>query len=335
MHRWENVVEDVRTFSRGKVDFVQPASSLRMSEYSGELYTPQYFQDNETMAKAGVMGDWAQGQFFSRLGMPSRYFKKLMEEGQYSLVANHANHFLAKSEGHLMIRGRETGNEIYVRGILSSEYTPFDYTDLIDVFDKILGQTSQSYEITNYALSDGSFHMKIVFPRLTSVVGRTVNNEEDAIRVGIHVANSEVGKRMVVVEPMLWRLVCSNGLMGWVPQGNMLRQRHRWLTADEMYGRVVQAVGGALKIGSDAIDMIKASRQKEIQNPLEVIEELAKDNNFSQGLSDSIKSAWAEEPEYSAYGVVNAFTRAARDLDADSRMDLEIFAGKIMRKAVV
>jgi hypothetical protein len=164
--------------------------------------------------------------------------------------------------------------------------------------------------------------------------GKTITGQDDILKVGVHLVNSEVGKYSIRIAPMVYRLVCTNGLMMWVNDGDIFAQRHIYLTEDEMFGRVSKAVGNALKVGADTVQLLRESRNMRIESPLDIIDALAKQGDFSQSFTDGVKNSFMEEPETSAYGIINAFTRSARNMSADERIEVEVFAGTILRNGL-
>jgi len=51
---------------------------------------------------------------------------------------------------------------------------------------------------------------------------------------------------------------------------------------------------------------------------------------LSNKLTENIVKAYEVEPMRSRYGIINAFTRGARDLGNVQRLQLETFAGRLM-----
>jgi len=333
MTNWESVVADVERFEKNKADHIVPTGSIMLSKSSGVLTG----SSNELHSIFGYLNDWSATQFFSLLGMPGNYFKKLYFNKDYHLIDQHVNHNLLKLDPRkpLFIRTREfEENGGLVRGILSDRYSVFDNIHLVEILDQIFGNTDQEYDINSHVINDLSFHLRITFPALDVDMGETTTGENDIIRTGVHITNSEVGRRSVTIEPLVFRLICSNGLMGWSSTGAGFRQRHMWLKQQEMYNRVAEALVESLQAGSTAINLLSESRNVKVDDPLAIIEDLAKENNITKKDTELIKTSFAEEPEHTIYGVVNSFTRAARTMEADKRFDMEILSGKILAKEI-
>jgi len=330
---WESVVKQVQKFEENKEDVVQNTNHLVMDYGNGKMAGG----DNTSKINLGDLTDWSQTQLYSLLGMPGRYFKKLYENKDFTLVADHVNHHLnGQGSRDLFIRTRKFDEQsAYIRGVLSDRYTVFDNIDLIEILDKIFGNTDKDYNIEYFLMDETVFHLRLTFPDLTADVGQNIEGEQDLITAGVHISNSEVGKRRVMVEPMAFRLICSNGLMGWTSSGDVgFKQRHIWLNKDEMYNRVAEGVGSALKASSGVIDLVKMARSKPVENPLNVIDEIIKDNNFTKQDGELVRSAFLMEPENTVYGLSNAFTRAAKDMVGDKMVEFENLGGKVLVKNI-
>lgn len=328
LKQWEDVLKDVDSFEKNKVDMVLNTGSLVMS--SGVLAS--------NGDAVGTFGDWSFTQLCGLLGMPGRYFKGLyFKDKAYNLVADHVNYNIRRlDDKDLFIRTRDLGdNGCYIRGILSDRYTVFDNKDLMVILDKIFGEAkyTNTYKINHFHLDESVFHLRLTFPDLTANVGTSIDGQEDMVTGGVHISNSEVGKRSVIVEPLVFRLICSNGLMGWTTDSARgFKQRHLWLRPDEMYNRVADGIGRALRANTEVIELIKKARSQPVDNPLEMIEELMKDSVFTKKDTEAVKLAYSVEPEPTLFGVTNAFTRAAKDMVSDKMVEMEAMGGKVLVK---
>lgn len=323
---WDDVRIDVGLDDKGKKDFTIPVNRIAMQ--GNRIVTPEF---------SANMTDWAETQLFSKLGMPGHYFKKMLNVNP-ELVQDHANYHLNRitldnpdTKWLLRTRMGESDNNL-IRAFLSDKYTIFDNKHLVEILTDILHKHTQEYKIVLWNLTDGSFNLRVTFPKLTKSIGTTIDGKDDVHVVGVHFSNSEIGKHTVDITGMVWRLVCTNGLMGWSKE-EVFSQRHIYLDHDEMYGRIVKATGKAIKAGADMIDSIIKAKTKKIEDPFDIIDKLAIDGNFSQKFTDTVKTNYQIEPDMNVYGIVNALTRSAQEIgDADKQVEIERFANKTMQK---
>jgi len=78
------------------------------------------------------------------------------------------------------------------------------------------------------------------------------------------------------------------------------------------------------------VDQIELACQEEIEDPIAVIEKMAKKARYSQKFTDEVRNAWQEERASTKWGVVNAFTQAAQTLEGDRRVEVERMAGTLL-----
>ncbi len=289
-------------------------------------------------SRKGVSGlelsDYAMTQAFNRIGIPVKYGKKLMAE-RPDLVADQFNHWVSTDDRGVLIRMRinEDGTG-FIRGFLSDRYSVLDNIQVFESLEKIL-QHSPTANLASSYIDDRRAHMRITFPDLTTDFGISTEGKHDVIQVGVDIVNSEVGASSLRVTPLVFRLVCLNGLKVWSADGDPFVQRHIHLTSNELFGRMNTAIVDAIKGGDEMLETLNNVRKIKVANPLSVIEELAKKQMYSQNLIDQAKTNFMIEPENSLYGVVNAFTRTARDLPNERRLEVEAYAGEILKLQAV
>ena len=57
---------------------------------------------------------------------------------------------------------------------------------------------------------------------------------------------------------------------------------------------------------------------------------MAKKARYSQKFTDTVKESYEGEPMANKWGVINAFTAAAQNLEGDRRVDVERMAGHLL-----
>ena len=279
------------------------------------------------------MNDFSMTQAFNRLGIPVRYGKKLFEE-RPDLVANEFNHWLSKDDKVVLFRNRRVdGTESVIRGFLSDSYAKFDDTDLVETL-MATGLGEKFGQALQFYADDKRLHLRFVMEKMEVVAGRTVTNLDDILNVGVDVVNSEVGASSLVLSPLVYRQVCSNGLRAWRQSEDSSRFRHAYRTQQAFYTDVVESLDTAIRGGDGMIRQFLEAKNSDkfVQSPLDLIEELTKDSIYSKETTEKIKDNYLIEPERNWFGIVNAVTRTARDLEDEKRMEMEQFAGDLLGK---
>lgn len=282
------------------------------------------------------MTEWALNQICARLRIPYTYVAKCPPV----LQSKNINNWIKRSpeEGtKWFIRLIKDNNGIpIVRGILSESYSEFDNINIIEILSNTLQGTDGEIVLWQPDKAEGGFHLRVAFPSLTEEVGTLPDGRKDLIQTGLHFSNSEVGKRSITVAPMVYRLVCTNGLMRWDIDGEVFRQRHIHVKRNEIYERVAVAVKNGIVQGKELVNTFAASKLLLVEDPMAIIENLGgyKDTfYFSKKTIEEVKTNYVIEKSSeldTMYDVVNALTRTAQSLESDRRVALERFAFRLL-----
>lgn len=318
--------EEILNDDANKADVTVAANQLRMDEF-GRVTSLDLLESARTLN----LSDWALTQATGKLNIPTRYFKSCPPQ----LQAENFNHWASRADGEWLLRSRDVGNAMYVRGVLSAErYTRFDNAQLVEILQKMFGATSRDYELVLTHLDDGGFHARLVFHDLTAEIGSLRDGRPDVHKVGLHISNSEVGRRSVLIAPMVYRLVCTNGLMRWEADGDALQMRHVHLRPEELYNRVAEGAAKALRVGDKMLNELRLAKEVPVENPLDVVRELAKERQYSQAFTDNLVMAYAAnaaETGHNVFSVVQAMTQMAQSFPPDDRIEIERDAASVMK----
>ena len=184
---------------KARQDFIADTRSIEMESVPGESVL-RLSLNNEPQEFA--VGEIAHQQIAARLNIPYRYYQKMQKE-QPSLLDDNVNTWLHETPERRMLRvldGR-------VRAFLSDRYRRLDNLELcaavLPTINSMRGASIESCEVTESRL-----YLKVVNKRLKAEV-----SPGDVVQAGFVVSNSEVGLGSLRVEPLVYRLVCKNGLI--------------------------------------------------------------------------------------------------------------------------
>ena len=170
------------------------------------------------------------------------------------------------------------------------------------------------------------------------------------MQAGVVVSNSEVGCGMLSVRPLVYRLVCRNGL---VASDRMLRKTHvgRALDSEETSGVVFK--GDTLQADDRAFflrvrDVVEAAvseatlraageklrKTEGIQlagDPVKTVEVLAQRFALAEDERSGVLRSLVEGGELSGYGLINAVTHFSQQVaDYDRVTELEALGGRLL-----
>ena len=291
-----------------KKDYVATAGAMQMTAVNENFdlvigNTP--FQLNEN----------AHRQLGLQLKIPAPYYERMRAENPGLLMANVNGWFQQSPDTRRMVRTLDGT----ARAILSDRYRRIDNYEVAQTVLPIISEM-QGARIESCELTDTRMYIKVVNERIqTEVV------PGDIVQAGILISNSEVGMGSVSVKPLIYRLVCTNGMVADVGVG----KRH--------VGRINESVDGDFGIFRDeTIEADDRAFLMKIEDTVRAaapkgVELAAKEFNIRQNESEGILGHLIAGGDLSLYGLANAVTRHAQDVQSyDRSTELEAAGYKII-----
>jgi hypothetical protein len=297
------------------------------------------------------VNDWSGSQLATFSDIPKSYFDRISSENP-ELMAKNVNHALerivakAKTERRTESRLIRTldGN---VRGLMSSRYRILDSHDMLEAIYPTF--IEKGLKIESSAVTDKRLFIKAVSPALKSEI-----KQGDVVQYGITISTSDVGAGSVRVEPLIYRLVCKNGLI--MPSAirkmhigknqtesdvyELLSDSTKHLTDTAFWAQVRDVVLASLKPENfeAQVDRLRVAAGEEIKNfdlPRVVELTMRATGLTGDGKKNSILAALASGNEgagLTKWGLINSFTRAAQDdaIDYEESVEMERAAGLIL-----
>lgn len=293
----------------------------------------------ENISETFSIGDIAHRQMGTKLGIPAVYYDKCFEEDP-ALLAHNVNNWLEKDDSRWMVRTLDGG----ARAFLSETYRRIDNFEVANAVLPILS-SMPGLKIESCELTSRRMYIKAVNPRVTAEV-----KKGDIVQAGIMITNSEVGQGSVAISPLIFRLVCLNGM---VAQDASLRKIHKGaqnnVASDFTIYRdeTIEANDRAFLMAvedtvTSALDQAKfamivdrmqqASEAKMKSRAVPKVVELAtKEYKFTQDEGKGILGHLIEGKDFTLYGLANAVTRLSQDVDSyDRATELEAAGWKVM-----
>lgn len=263
-------------------------------------------------------------QFGFRYGISSSYIQRCTLADLKGLVCENFNEWISHDNGKLLIR-KYHSNEDYVRGILSTRYKQYD---TCEIMKDITSSVVSDWEVKQYLLSPERFHLRLVSGEKLNVAG------EDLF-VGLNVDSSDVGRSSINLQLIIFRQVCSNGLILPYSIGSLYRQIHLGEGAEKFPDRIAAKLNEVAEIKSIAEQMINHTMGKKLPFDLLKEEELLKFRQ-STGVTKSFMDKVIElyhQRNYSKnarWNLINCMTEVAQGYDIDLRLQFERAAGSLL-----
>ncbi|MTW13413.1 DUF932 domain-containing protein [Pseudoduganella eburnea] len=319
-----------------------------------DLIVPAKMMQSATLAshQCGLVVDEADGpwryplselacsQLAKKLNIPFTYFK-LMRDLYPELLDQNINGWLRiNAPDSYMVRTLDGR----ARAFLSNRYRRLDNFDLamsvMPILKQLPGARFESVELT-----ESKLYLKVITSKIECEVA-----PGDILQAGVIVSNSEVGCGTLRVEPLLYRLVCSNGL---IVADRSMRKNHagRALVSDDESVRVYQddtleAEDKAIflkvrdlvqtAVSETTFQLISEKMRKTMGikitgNPLKVVEVLANRYALNEMECAGVLRHLVSDHHLNGYGLVNAVTGYSQEVaDYDRATEFEELGGKLL-----
>lgn len=332
-----NLAQELERQLVTKQDMVVPSSLMRC--HTDEVGScKMMIEETGGVGKYGIT-NLARRQLAEKLKIPFAYFERMRVE-QPALLDRNVNTWLQTDNERRMIRTLDG----QVRAVLSDRYRRLDNFDLAENVLPIL-QRLPDARFESVELTETKMYIKLVTPRLQYEM-----TPGDVVQAGIVITNSEVGHGTLSVQPLVYRLVCSNGL---IASDRALRKTH--------VGRILQSDDEAITVFRDDTlaaddkafflkvrDVVEAAvsevtfRQvvekmkktldiKLTGDPVKTVEVLANRYTLNEIERAGVLRHLIVEGDLSGYGLVNAVTHYSHDVeDYDRATEFEALGGKLI-----
>lgn len=286
-----------------------------------------------------VISDIAHQQIATRLQIPFRYYQKMRLEYP-ELLDKNINSWFARTNEKRMLRTLDNR----LRAFLSDRYRRLDNLELAEAVLPILNEI-KGLEIISSEITETHMYIKVINKKLKAEVG-----ENDIVQAGMVISNSEVGLGSLKVEPLVYRMVCKNGLI--VKDYTQKKYhvgkqvdseesayeiyRDETLAADDkaFFMKVQDTVRCAVdetKFLLSVNKLIAIKSEHTGDNPIKTVELLADKYILNQNERGSILRHFIMGGDDSRFGLVNAVTRASQDIEDYNRAtELERLGGELL-----
>lgn len=289
------------------------------------------------------VGGIAHRQIGQFLKIPATYYDRMRREYPQLLTLNANGWFAKMPQSKRMLRTLDGT----ARALLSDRYRRIDNFEVasavLPIISRMEGAGVESCELT-----DSRMYLKVVNPRVTAEI-----KKGDIVQAGVLISNSEVGMGSVTVSPLIYRLVCSNGMIAedgklrkyHVGRANESREdfsiyRNETIEADDkaFLMKLEDSVKAAVDQARFAaiVDKLRESTEATFQpqQVQQVVELASKEYGFTDSESSGILGHLAAGGDLSLYGLANAVTRQAQDVASyDRSTELEATGYRIITMA--
>lgn len=317
------MAKELQRQSQAKADYLVDTSRLLMEPWGNQPMLRVLGDSGDDLVEPLDMKQTAHQQIAAYLNIPRKYYERMLQDDT-ELLAYNVNRWFGREPEQRMIRTIDG----HTRAFLSNRYRRIDNLDIAKVTLPIIGEMDGArYE--SVQITDDYMYIKVVNPRLTTEVV-----PGDVVQAGVVISNSETGLGAVCIQPLIYRLVCSNGM---VVNDAKTRRNHvgRVNTTDDNFFLYSQETLAAddhafiLKIQdtvraavdearfAQVVDKMRESREVKLdtKNLPGIIKMASSSFGITEPEGEGIFQHLIEDHDYTLYGLANAVTRFSQDVD--------------------
>lgn len=285
----------------------------------------------------------AERQIATHYKVPKNYYE-LLREQQPEMFVEHMNEWLQRKPATRMIRTLDND----ARAFLSNRYRTLDNDELLAATLPVLSELG--VEVKSTEVTDQRLYIKFITNQNAELsVPRDGRKVGDVVYSGGVITNSEVGLGSLSIMDYDWWLACLNGMVS----GKVLKQKHvgrvtgiDGIDAQEYFRddtRKADDRALMLKIRDTLKGMFSDQRFRErinaynrsmdmvVEKPVETIEVVQKRFNFTDKTKNAVLEHFIKGGSLNAYGIANAVTRAAQDVESyDDSTEMEQIGRKVI-----
>lgn len=322
----QEMAAEIERQSSLKEDYLVDTQNLRLEPYGSAVYLHMQDHGAEVVEPLEV-NTIAHRQLGTHLKIPAAYYDRMLQSYP-ELLAQNVNAWFRREPARRMIR--TMGGT--ARAFLSSRYRRIDNLEVAKAVLPILGGM-QGIHFESCQITDSRMYLKAVNTRLQAEVA-----PGDIVQAGVIVSNSEVGQGSVCVQPLVYRLVCSNGMVvndaqtrrnhvGRVNEAaeNFLLYSDETLAADDhafllkLQDTVRAAVDEARF--SQVVNRMQSAKQAvmETKDIPGVVRLASREFHITDEESTGVLQHLIEGKDLTLYGLSNAITRHSQDVESYDR----------------
>lgn len=336
----ENLYGELIRQREARMDLIANTRSLSVSTENG-ISTLSIFTDKDIYNFK--VTDIAHRQIADRLGIPFKYYERMMNEYP-KLLDENVNSWLKFKAEKRMLRTLDGK----LRAFLSNRYRRLDNLELVDHILPVIAQM-KNCSIASCDITETHLYLKVINKSMKAEI-----TEGDIVQAGFVVSNSEIGLGALKVEPLVYRLVCKNGM---ISKDYAHKKYHtgrnvedtdntyelysdETLKADDKayFMKVQDIISAAVDETKFMLTVDKMRQAKSIKtgdNPVETVEVLGDKYLLNKNERASVLRHFIMDGNFSQFGLVNAVTRTSQDVEDYNRAtELERIGGTILEDSV-
>lgn len=335
----EQMAAEIMRRSMAKEDYIVSTKNLSFEPCADQLLMRVVGDNGVDCIEPLDINQIAHRQIGTHLSIPAKYYDRMLETYP-DLLAHNVNSWFQREPAQRMLRTLDGS----ARAFLSNRYRRIDNLEVAEAVLPIIGEM-QDARFESCQITDSRMYLKVVNTRLEAEVV-----PGDIVQAGMIISNSETGQGAVCIQPLVYRLVCSNGMIvndaktrrnhvGRVNASdeNFLLYSDKTLEADDhaFLLKIQDTVRAAVEEAkfSRVIDLMREATGVKLNTAdvPGVVKLASREFGITDSESEGVLQHLIEGNDLTLYGLSNAVTRHSQDVDDyDRATDLESIGFNIL-----
>ena len=271
------------------------------------------------------MSRYALSQLCTKIGVPTNYIDKCVDSGRIELAQDNVNSWLMSFNKDLLIREYNDS----IRGILSTKYSICDTDEILETVDGVLNL--DHFNIKGYYLTPERFHLRMTLKE-------RMNIEGEDLFAGLSFDSSDVGKSILRVRFLVFKQVCTNGLIVSKSSNQLFHQKHIGISSEEFAEGLEESIkifpdfegveDMIINASSESTYKFRGITQEQFDD---LVVRITRETPVSAEEARKVISIMQEgRYEDSKWGYINALTDVAKELTLEKRLEVEEYAGSLL-----
>ena len=348
---------EVQTRDNAKADYLAPVKLLDVSTNGSTRLVMREVEDGEGNELSPLpINGIAHGQIANYLGIPKAFYDHVLRNTDVIRDPNDPTLALYDTLVNGMLRACADDTRLVrtlfgdVRGFLSDRYRQMDNLEILTRLLPVIQQLpAVNWDESSLQVTDQKMYLQLVDTSKPVTVKGGHSKMDDVLQRGVVISNSEVGQGSFSVQPLVWRQVCSNGLViteyaarkfhvggrntgdaGITWQSDTQKARNE-VTILEMRDLMVTAMS------DEFLNRIAARAEEAAGIPIKgtqvepVIRNVTERFRLTQDEGKAAQGHLIESGDLNLWGLVNSITRAAQDVESyDRSVELQAIGGNLL-----
>lgn len=279
----------------------------------------------------GKFSEYSMSQMFTRFGIPNIYVNFCRKHEAYGVLLGNLKHWINEFGGEYMFRmyNHDDGNKI-VRGLLTKKYKVFDTLDIMKVARANIS-LNRNFSVRSYLMNPERLHVRLVS-------NEPLDIDDEDLFMGVTIDSSDVGRSSLRMSIIVYKQVCTNGLILPKSVTPIYRQIHFGAGADRFSESIVACLSAIGQVREVVEGIIASSSEKVIPFDVaneEEVEKFRVNHKLGKSVMDNTVKLVTEEKygKPSLWTFINSLTESAQIVSLESRIETEREAGRLLLTA--